>query len=396
MVQEMTPNSSTTTTCLDGLEIRTLESSEFTEWYINYRPSHTAPMDREPCRAIYERVAELLNENGARIFSERVFAPAHGTTALLANRRDILGDLDEGVSPTVLDVPVSSVDAPAYPQVQVHAVGGRATNPQPIEDDGALVGRLLESNGCRWLYLSGVTSTQETDPAKHARHALERATRVLDKQGMNLRCVARTWLWLRNILSWYDDFNAVRNDVFKREGLIGANSNSRYLPASTGIGVAQAGNGDCGLELIAVSDGRETIASSESAREQCSAFSYGSAFSRAVVAPMPAGEALFVSGTAAIDADGASEHPENERGQIDATLQHIRSLISDVGWSENQIVSGIAYCKTPEIARVFAEEWDSLAWPRVEVIGDVCRDELLFEMEVTAARVGPRRGASPQ
>jgi enamine deaminase RidA (YjgF/YER057c/UK114 family) len=258
-------------------------------------------------------------------------------------------------------------------------------NPEPIEYEGKLVGRRVSAGNRSWIHLTGLTSTDDPDPAVQTKRVYERAARVLREQDMGFRCVARTWVWLRDILAWYRQFNIARTDVYEQEGLVAERNHAHFLPASTGIGVAPADGGACGLELIAISDGRDSIHSSQAAGEQCSAFSYGSAFARAVVAPMPSGEALLVSGTAAIDPHGVSEHPGDVRRQIEATIQHIRSLVTEAGWSEEQIVSAIGYCKNPDVAGIFAEEWRSLPWPRIEIIGEVCREELLFEMEVMAA-----------
>jgi len=213
----------------------------------------------------------------------------------------------------------------------------------------------------------------------------EKAAEALRSHDMDLRCVARTWGWLRDILTWYDDFNAARTAVYQKERLVDSGGHAHYLPASTGIGVAPADGSACALEVLAVSDGHRSIRSIQAGGEQDSAFSYGSAFARAVLAPMPAGSTLFVSGTAAIDPQGRSEHPGDAARQIDATLQHIRALLAEVGWSEDRIVSAIAYSKTPQIANALTNGWSALPWPRIETIADVCRKELLFEMEVTAA-----------
>ena len=44
----------------------------------------------------------------------------------------------------------------------------------------------------------------------------------------------------------------------------------------------------------------------------------------------------------------------------------------------------IAYCKTTEVERVFDSLKDNLDWPWLTVICDICRPDLLFEIEATA------------
>ena len=45
----------------------------------------------------------------------------------------------------------------------------------------------------------------------------------------------------------------------------------------------------------------------------------------------------------------------------------------------------LAYCTTPRVeAHFIASYAHELPWPCLTMIGDVCRDDLLFEIEVTA------------
>ena len=366
--------------CPAVFDVRTVESPEATELYINVR-SVTDSGDDDAIAAIYGKLAATLRGHSARLFSERIFVGGEATRAIGATRRDALGDLDDGVPPTVLATPPPDTRIHG---IQVHAVSGEAV-PEPIEHAGTVVGRRVARGERHWVHLLGLSAPDAGLPPSQARQVYERTARILRSLDMDFGCVARTWIWLRDILDWYPRFNDARTAVFAGEGLVASEGGARFLPASTGIGIAPAGNGACSLEVLAISDGSDSIRSRHAAGEQCSAFSYGSAFARAVAAPMPAGRTLFVSGTAAIDRQGMSEHPGDVRRQIRATLRHIRALIAEMEWSEDQIVSAIAYGKTAEVLRVFADEWPALPWPRVELIADVCRDELLFEMEVTVA-----------
>ena len=125
----------------------------------------------------------------------------------------------------------------------------------------------------------------------------------------------------------------------------------------------------------------------EAGGQQESAFAYGSAFSRAAVAPMPGGRTLFVSGTAAIDAQGRTEHVGDAEAQIEATLRHARALLSQVGCGDEHVLGAMVYCKTPQVERAFRSGWTSLIWPAVTMVGDVCRPDLLFEVELIAGPV---------
>ncbi len=95
-------------------------------------------------------------------------------------------------------------------------------------------------------------------------------------------------MWLGDILSWYGEFNKVRNQFFVERGLIGKGSR-QSMPASTGIGLGLGGVGQFGMDLTAVLEPAGSIEFLGAiGRQQC-ALDYGSAFSRASRAKQPRG-----------------------------------------------------------------------------------------------------------
>ena len=189
-------------------------------------------------------------------------------------------------------------------------------------------------------------------------------------------------MWLGSILDWYGDFNRVRSEVFTARGLLRPDATGN-LPASTGIGIGPAGR-------QRLRDGlRATLGASRprfllGASRQGPASKYGSAFSRAAVAETPAGKTVYVSGTAAIDAAGQTTHVDDPRGQIEDTIENVRSVLRDAGACEQDVVQAIVYCKNEQVEQLFRQEWGDLPMPYILAIADVCRENLLFEIEVTA------------
>ena len=52
--------------------------------------------------------------------------------------------------------------------------------------------------------------------------------------------------------------------------------------------------------------------------------------------------------------------------------------------SDEDVVHVIAYCKTTEVEKVFNNYKKTLNWPWITVICDICRPDLLFEIEAAA------------
>jgi len=212
---------------------------------------------------------------------------------------------------------------------------------------------------------------------------LEKAESALKQFGTDFLSVPRTWMWLGDILSWYGDFNRVRNDFFTERGTIGKPSR-QSMPASTGIGLAPADGAKCAMDLIAVLEPADSIQYLPAVGKQHCALEYGSAFSRAARAITPAGETVFVSGTASIDADGETTNIGDAQGQINTTIENVRAVLRDMHAADEDVVQAVAYCKTTEVENIFKGLKSALPWPWVTVICDICRPDLLFEIEATA------------
>jgi enamine deaminase RidA (YjgF/YER057c/UK114 family) len=331
-------------------------------------------------------MAGLLHQHHARVFQERVFAREGAWDGLRRARREAYGDLDDGVTPAWLEV-LPGPDGPVA-GVQAHAIAAGIA-PEPVEFDGKLCGRLYRGNGSSLLGVSGLSAPRAGGAAEQAHTMLEQAAGVIGRAGGDMFSVVRTWMWLRDILGWYGEFNRVRNRFFRHHGLLGKGSR-HPLPASTGVGAGPACGGMCGMDALAVIGGSSPRQVLLAGGNQGPAYAYGSAFSRAAAARTPAGKTVYVSGTAAIDAAGRTEHVGDAAKQIAATISNVRAVLAQMGGTEGDLVQAIFYCKTPDVQRILEERWSGLDWPRVVVQCDICRADLLFEIEA-AACLGARR-----
>ncbi|NLX14090.1 MAG: hypothetical protein GXY44_10610 [Phycisphaerales bacterium] len=363
------------------IDTRILQSPRVKEIYITVQgPAASDPL--AAARDTYSRIKEILRQTGGRVFQERVFAGRHDLDAINHVRREIYGSLDDGVDPALLVVGNGGYGS--FAGVQVHAVQG-PTMPQPVCLGEKGYGRVLDYGDQCWVSGSAIVGCAgNLAPADQAQFMLEQAERLLGAAGGDMRSLARTWMWLRDILSWYEGFNHVRTRYFQDKGMMAATGQC-FMPASTGVGVGSTHGTACTMDLIAVIQPPEAVRHLTEIGNQRSAFDYGSAFSRASVTDMPAGETVFISGTADIDSSGRSCHIGDAAGQIAATIENVRAVLGDLACPETGIVQAIAYCKTPEVESVLRDQWAELGWPMLIVVADICRDDLLFEMEAAAA-----------
>jgi enamine deaminase RidA (YjgF/YER057c/UK114 family) len=366
-----------------NLDIRRVESAAAAEIYITATPGSDESMQQK-AQEIFSSIRDILCSEKAHILQERVFGTQSVMEKVLRIRSEAYGDIDDGIAPSAL-FGKEGMCAPIA-GVQVHAVRSDI-KPEAIVLDGTLCGRILRVPGRNYLTLSDIRADQSTqksgDPAEQAKVMMEKAESILKQFGADFLSVPRTWMWLSDILSWYDDFNRVRNKFFTERGLIGEDSR-RSMPASTGIGLYPAEGGKCAMDLTAVLESNDSIQFLGAVGKQQCALEYGSAFSRASRSITPAGETVFVSGTASIDAGGTTTNIGDALGQINSTIENVQAVLRDMNTADEDVVQAIAYCKTTEEEEIFNTVKDSLPWPWITMICDICRPELLFEIEATA------------
>jgi enamine deaminase RidA (YjgF/YER057c/UK114 family) len=358
---------------------RILQSPAALEIYMMALPSPSASVEAQAKEA-YGAVRDRLRDGKARIFEERVFASEAALKTIRPLRKEILGDLDDGVPPVELVAPASAAGAVAG--VHVHAVRCDA-KPLPVRHHDVPRGRILRGKDLTWITILGLSAPDGGKASDQARLNFEAAAAILREARTDLRSVARTWLWLGDIIAWYADFNSVRNTFFHEQGLLNCHPGKTHLPASTGIGLKPAGAALCGLDLIAVVGAEGVTEYLQAAGKQQSAYQYGSAFSRAATTTMPGGRTVFVSGTASIDAAGKTTYVGDSAGQIRSTVENVRAVLADGKCADSEVVHALAYCKTPEVEKVWRKMAADVPWPCITVLGDVCRDDLLFEIEAT-------------
>jgi len=361
--------------------VRISQSETAKEVFVTATPrsSRAAGRQAEP---LFGGVAEVLRREGARPIQERIFGTEEAVRNAADARAAAYGDLDDGVPPALLVVP-GGAHGPLG-AVQVHAIQSREP-PAVLTENDAPCGRMLHAGGVGYVALSGLTAPEAGANADQAAAVFRKAANVLRRLGGSMASVARTWFYLGDVLSWYDAFNAVRNRFFVEAGLIDRGSGKTRLPASTGIGVAPAGGAACAMDVVALVGPNASIARYCAAGMQECAYDYGSAFSRVATADTPGGTSVYVSGTAAIDEAGHTQHLGDAAGQIEMTLANVQAALGDQECTDADVVSAIAYSKTPDIQARFDREYaPRLGWPCVSVLGDICRDDLLFEVEATA------------
>jgi enamine deaminase RidA (YjgF/YER057c/UK114 family) len=164
------------------------------------------------------------------------------------------------------------------------------------------------------------------------------------------------------------------------------------VPASTGVGGCNSAGTALVSGLLAVKAKSKAVRAFEVRSPlQSSAADYGSSFSRAVELDLPDHQRLYVSGTASIDPSGITAHTGDPEAQVALTMKVVHAILESRGMNWGNVTRGLAYFKHSEDAPLFEKYRTNNNIPLFpEVIAEncICRDDLLFEIEVDAIRIG--------
>lgn len=365
----------------------------------------TAVLDEctDPRRAAaetYANVAEILADRGLDVVQERVFGSLTAHAPILDGRAEALekAGLPSQTPLTYLQGrPLWGVGMAGMSLMAVRPEGPKGV--WPITNGaGQAHGRAWQCEGTTFFLLQDIHGRRDEPGVDNTRDAqadrmFDLANDLLQGQEIDYRAVCRTWIYLSKILDWYGDFNLVRNAKYGVFGLMpepgGSNGSAILLPASTGI------EGDAPHRAEAAMDVLATVVGPDSPVEihqmtnlkQKDAFKYGSAFSRGAAIRMPEFTWISISGTAAIDETGETLFVDDFRKQMNCTLDTVEALIEQEGATLADLCDTTAFIKLPkdvETYRQVAAERGLSDWAAVPVIADVCRDDLLFEMDGAA------------
>lgn len=332
----------------------------------------------EPIGEIFRRLADQLTLRKAELLSLMVYGRLSAYEESVQAMRQALGETNWPVTwvegATCDDLPLAGVQAFAIsgPSVTRIRLGNR------------IVGSVFEDGGARHCLLGGLGPTAVLlRPPAQVQQMFGNLESALDLAGFELADVVRTWFYNDDILAWYDEFNRVRSAHY---------ANVRFrngsLPASTGV----LGRNPAGAALAVAAWAVQSLDGTSCACEvgsplQCPAPAYGSSFSRAMEIDSGGWRRLLVSGTASIHPGGETAWIDNPQRQIDLTMKVVGAILHSRRMNFSDVTRATAYFEDPSF-KPLLDTWcvtHSLGYmPVVPVHCDICRKDLLFEIELDA------------
>lgn len=357
----------------NGLHVVTVERPGCTDYYISVQNSSSGSF-----QGLCELLAGEVRDLGASLVSLDVFGVSGEALPQLS---DALGDLP---CPVTWLEGRQDHDATLYGLLAWAVKGPEVT---PVAGGNGRAGVTFQADGFRYCRLGGIIAPDVNAPRQEQTQAVfDSMEGALAGTGMSFLNVVRTWFYNADMLDWYDVFNNVRTAYFEEKGMFG-----RFVPASTGIGCLNGRAAALTGGLLAIAPGNGQAGPVEVPSPlQRSSMEYGSAFSRAAEFTAGGVRRLFVSGTASIEPNGSSVYIGDVRAQIQLTLDVAQAILESRGMDWNCVSRSIAYFKDAGNERVLRDcmaERDMPRLPGLRAHTDICRDDLLFELELDAVRI---------
>lgn len=335
------------------------------------------PFPHESLDSLFLRLEHALDEMDASLVQLIVFGSITAHAAAMEAMQQVFGHCDFPVT----WVEGTSCDGHPIAGVQAFAFNGGAVD--RIELHGRVIGSSFEYGGARHCVLGGLSPSKCSSRGDQTKQTLEQLQLGLAQAGFGLADVARTWFYLDDILSWYDEFNRARTEVYSN-----VKFTSGSLPASTGIGAPNPSR----TALVVAARAMQSRSSSAHVREiasplQCPAPAYGSSFSRAVELATTAGSQLWISGTASIAPAGETLWRDDTRKQIELTIDVVEAILRSHGMGFADVARATAYFKNRADAPLLSEWCAARGLRNLPVVPSectICRDDLLFELEADA------------
>jgi enamine deaminase RidA (YjgF/YER057c/UK114 family) len=297
--------------------------------------------------------------------------------------------------------------------VEAWAIGGRDVRVEHFGPQALAV----SYDSVRWVYCAGVipgASVRGVYP--RALDALGRLRAALADAGSSFERVVRTWFYLGGItepdaeVQRYHELNRARADFYRdirfHCSSLASKAPRGVYPASTGIGMSGSG---LVASCIALETQREDVFLLPLENpQQTPAYAYDPShspqsprFSRAVALVVGKHVTTWVSGTASI-VHSESRHLGDPEQQTAQTIDNIERLIAADNFAAHGLKGAGAKLRDLAKIRVYLKRPEDLVKcraicerrfgpvPAVYAVADICRPELLIEIEgVAFSRFAP-------
>lgn len=380
--------------------------------YFGFIPTDGVTVEQQLLNCISElnQTLKSLNSDSRSILKQTVFIKAENNTEYADIKKRLIQILNESFNSSV---PTTSfVGQPPERNklvaFEVIVVVNQSTDYQiQHKRSGDSSYMVVQNSNFKEVYVAGLASlnlSATTDDQSN--EIFGKMKTILEKEGLNFSDIVRQWNYIENIVGVtsmehglkqnYQIFNNVRSEYYNTSSF-----KSGY-PAATGIGMNVGG---VIIDFIAISYSKDLTVHSIKNPQQIDAHKYSEEvligknsdkktspkFERAKVLSNSTANEVFISGTAAI----LGQNTIHQQAIIDQTITTIKNINNLISF-DNLKANGVSISKDikdpsyiriyvknkddiPEVRKICNEYFNSV--PALYLVSDICRDNLMVEIE---------------
>ena len=331
-----------------------------------------------------EKLEEELNFNtGSRLFF-RVFLSD------VLNQEKILREHFPEFFARSKRTNVSLVQQPPMPHsklaVWVYEVDGE----QKVESTEN--GNVFHSNGVTHVWTSGLMGSDSTNVFWQTESMFLKYMEVLKNYNADLlHHSLRTWVFVRDVDTVYQDVVKARRLVFQEQGL----TPETHYVASTGIeGKNENPHQHVFMDAYSVIGLKpEQVQYLKAPTHLCPTHEYGVTFERGTSVTYGDRKHVYISGTASIDNSGEILFPESIKDQTRRMLENVEVLLTEAGCSLSDLAMALVYIRDiadfKTVNKIIEKVIPDV--PFLVLVAPVCRPAWLVEMEGIAVKKIPEK-----
>lgn len=258
----------------------------------------------------------------------------------------------------------------------------------PLNENTA--GTVLRFKDFRALYLSCLNDSGFNLGTSYERYnaLFKLIEKCIKDNGFRTDNIVRTWIYLKDINENYAAFNEVRREFFRKSG-IEYDLKSNNLPASTCIEGWGSRSSSCDIDLVCLQKEDKLpvvkrVYNSLQNEADGDGYLYKPTFSRGMVILDEDYVEMQISGTASIDSTGSTVYIDDVYQQIKKTLLNVMNMLEQYELKFSDMCQSTCFFKEEEYYSSFIKVMEELGIENfgcTYVVGNVCRDDLLFELD---------------
>lgn len=370
---------------LKNFKINQFEYPNFTQFYITLDLNHA--LNESMVQEEYSNLNRYLTQNEIQVVYEKCFGQLSFKDKVLDIKRSVERE-------KFLQWPLSYIEGnPVLNSCMssLTVMGIRSLNKEVkieyIEFEDRVIGTKVIDSNQEYLYIMGLAS--DTRHGTNEFNVMfEQLKDILSVSHFSVGDIVRTWIYLNDINDNYVDFNEARR-VFFEQSNIDYSSSSNVLPASTCIhGITNYG-ATAMIDVMCIKKMSsfakiDRIYTPLLNEAEGDSYLFKPTFSRALSIEADNHIEIQLSGTASVDQNGETVFKDDPYKQIQKTLTNIESMLSVHELTFEDFVQSTCFFKSDEYYTVFKQVMKEMDIPHFSstfVIGDICRQDLLCEID---------------